>query len=88
MCIRDRHRYHLEAEVYDARSLKAALDFAEHVPDAPAVHIKLDTGMHRLGFMPEEVPTVLDALRGTKKLHVASILSLSLIHISEPTRPY
>ncbi|MBK6410553.1 MAG: bifunctional UDP-N-acetylmuramoyl-tripeptide:D-alanyl-D-alanine ligase/alanine racemase [Flavobacteriales bacterium] len=69
------HRYHLEAEVYDARSLKAALDFAEHVPDAPAVHIKLDTGMHRLGFMPEEVPTVLDALRGTKKLHVASILS-------------
>lgn len=69
------HRHHLEAEVYDARSLKAALDFAEHVPDAPAVHIKLDTGMHRLGFMPEEVPALLAALRGTKKLRVASILS-------------
>lgn len=69
------HRYRLEAEVYDQRSLKAALDFATHVPDAPAVHIKLDTGMHRLGFLPHEVPALLDALRGTKALRVSSILS-------------
>ncbi len=69
------HRHHLEAEIYDVRSLKAAMDFAEHVPDSPAVHIKLDTGMHRLGFMPGEVPALLDVLRGTKKLRVASILS-------------
>ena len=69
------HRYALEAEVYDARSLKVAMDFAEHVPDAPAVHLKLDTGMHRLGFMRNEVPALLDALRGTKALRVASIFS-------------
>ncbi|MGB3869132.1 MAG: bifunctional UDP-N-acetylmuramoyl-tripeptide:D-alanyl-D-alanine ligase/alanine racemase [Flavobacteriales bacterium] len=69
------HRYHLEAEVYDQRSLKAALHFAEHVPDAPAVHIKLDTGMHRLGFMPAEIPDLLEALRGNRKLRIASILS-------------
>jgi alanine racemase len=69
------HRYALQAEVYDQRSLRAALDFAEHVPDAPAVHIKLDTGMHRLGFMPQDVPALLDALRGAKQLHVGSIFS-------------
>lgn len=69
------HRYQLEAEIYDARSLQAALDFAAHVPDAPAVHIKLDTGMHRLGFMPRELPALLDALRGSTGLRVASILS-------------
>ncbi|MBK9421980.1 MAG: bifunctional UDP-N-acetylmuramoyl-tripeptide:D-alanyl-D-alanine ligase/alanine racemase [Flavobacteriales bacterium] len=69
------HRYRLEAEVYDRRSLKSALDFAEHVADAPAVHIKLDTGMHRLGFMPNEVPELLEALRGTKQLRISSILS-------------
>ncbi|MEO7080474.1 MAG: alanine racemase, partial [Flavobacteriales bacterium] len=69
------HRYHLEAEVYDRRSLQAALDFAEHVPDAPAVHIKLDTGMHRLGYLPNEVPELIEALRGNKKLRIASILS-------------
>jgi len=69
------HRYQLEAEVYDMRSLKAALDFAAYVPDAPAVHIKLDTGMHRLGFMPQEVPALLDTLRDNRDLRVASILS-------------
>jgi alanine racemase len=69
------HRHQLQAEVYDARSLKAAMDFAAHVPDAPPVHIKLDTGMHRLGFMPADVPELLEALRGNRTLRVASILS-------------
>jgi alanine racemase len=69
------HRYRLETEVYDLRSLKSAVDFAAHVPDPPPVHIKLDTGMHRLGFMPSEVPDMLEVLRGTKTLRVASILS-------------
>ncbi|HMN05160.1 MAG TPA: bifunctional UDP-N-acetylmuramoyl-tripeptide:D-alanyl-D-alanine ligase/alanine racemase [Flavobacteriales bacterium] len=69
------HRYHLEAEVYDQRSLQAALDFAAHVPDAPPVHLKLDTGMHRLGFQHDELPTLLDALRHQRTLRVASIFS-------------
>lgn len=69
------HRHHLEAEVYDHRSLHAALDFAAHVPDAPPVHLKLDTGMHRLGFVPGDVPALLDALRGAKTLRVASLFS-------------
>ncbi|MGV9013477.1 MAG: bifunctional UDP-N-acetylmuramoyl-tripeptide:D-alanyl-D-alanine ligase/alanine racemase [Flavobacteriales bacterium] len=69
------HRYRLGTEVYDVRSLKSAVDFSAHVPDAPPVHIKLDTGMHRLGFMPSEVPEMLELLRGTKTLRVASILS-------------
>jgi alanine racemase len=69
------HRHQLQAEVYDLRSLHAALDFAAHVPDALPVHVKLDTGMHRLGFMPDEMPALLDALRGERQLRVASILS-------------
>jgi alanine racemase len=69
------HRFHLEAEVYDRRSLQAALDFAAHVPDAPAIHLKLDTGMHRLGFLPEDLPDLLEALRQRGKLRVASIFS-------------
>ncbi|HRO40440.1 MAG TPA: bifunctional UDP-N-acetylmuramoyl-tripeptide:D-alanyl-D-alanine ligase/alanine racemase [Flavobacteriales bacterium] len=69
------HRYQLQAEVYDHRSLRAAMDFAAHVPDAPAVHIKLDTGMHRLGFLPQDMPSLLEALRDAKHLRVASIFS-------------
>ncbi|MBS1941620.1 MAG: bifunctional UDP-N-acetylmuramoyl-tripeptide:D-alanyl-D-alanine ligase/alanine racemase [Bacteroidetes bacterium] len=69
------HRYQLQAEVYDQRSLRAAMDFAAHVPDAPAIHLKLDTGMHRLGFLPQDMPALLEALRSAKPLHVASIFS-------------
>lgn len=69
------HRYQLQAEVYDQRSLRAAIDFAAHVPDAPAVHLKLDTGMHRLGFTPQELPALLGELRHRPRLQVASIFS-------------
>ena len=69
------HRHQLEAEVYDRRSLRAAIDFAAHVPDAPAVHLKLDTGMHRLGFLPQDMPALLEALHAAPALKVASIFS-------------
>ena len=68
------HRFNLEAEVYDQRSLAAAVAYARSAPDAPPIHVKLDTGMHRLGFQPAELPDLLAALRSTP-LRVASILS-------------
>ncbi len=68
------HRFALEPEVYDLRSYHAALDHARSAGSAPAIHLKLDTGMHRLGFQEAELPTLLEALRGTP-LRVASILS-------------
>ena len=39
------------------------------------VHIKLDTGMHRLGFLEDELPGLLDALAGQSHVKVASIFS-------------
>ncbi|MCB0765780.1 MAG: alanine racemase [Flavobacteriales bacterium] len=68
------HRFDLEPEVYDAGSLRAVLEHARAAGSAPPVHIKLDTGMHRLGFQPDELPALLDALRGTP-IRVASVLS-------------
>ncbi|HRH37298.1 MAG TPA: bifunctional UDP-N-acetylmuramoyl-tripeptide:D-alanyl-D-alanine ligase/alanine racemase [Flavobacteriales bacterium] len=69
------HRFRLEAEVYDQRSLHEAIAAAKQMDDAPPVHIKLDTGMHRLGFVESELALLLDALRNEPKLKVASILS-------------
>lgn len=68
------HRFDLEPEVYDLRSYQAALDHVRSAGSAPAIHIKVDTGMHRLGFQESELPALLNALRGTP-LRVASILS-------------
>ncbi|MFT3884258.1 MAG: bifunctional UDP-N-acetylmuramoyl-tripeptide:D-alanyl-D-alanine ligase/alanine racemase [Flavobacteriales bacterium] len=68
------HRFDLGAVVYDRASLERALAFAQHERTEPTVHLKLDTGMHRLGFLPEEVPAVCERLRGAP-LRVASIFS-------------
>ena len=39
------------------------------------VHIKLDTGMHRLGFTPEELPALLDFLGRHPEVKVKSVYS-------------
>lgn len=39
------------------------------------VHIKLDTGMHRLGFMEKELPELLEFLKKHKEIVVKSIYS-------------
>jgi alanine racemase len=69
------HRFGLEAEVYDERSLREAAEHARLHPGAPPVHIKLDTGMHRLGFMEMDLPALLALLGRSPELRVASILS-------------
>ncbi len=69
------HRFQLEAEVYDQRSLREAIHAAELMADAPPVHMKLDTGMHRLGFVERELPELLNTLPDRGKLKVASIFS-------------
>lgn len=63
--------YKLEPEVYSFRLLDALIDAAgkEGITGYP-VHIKLDTGMHRLGFNPE---TDIDRLIGRLKSQNAII---------------
>lgn len=39
------------------------------------IHIKLDTGMHRLGFMPDEIPALLDFLAAHDEVRVKSVYS-------------
>ncbi len=39
------------------------------------VHLKFDTGMHRLGFAPEDAPAVLSSLQAQPELKVAGIYS-------------
>ena len=39
------------------------------------VHVKIDTGMHRLGFLPDEVGALCRFLTGSGRLHVVSVFS-------------
>ncbi|MDE5963448.1 MAG: alanine racemase, partial [Alistipes sp.] len=66
----------LEPEIYSLRSLA---DFAAAVAHAGEthypIHIKLDTGMHRLGFMEEELGTLCETLPRYPQVKVATIFS-------------
>jgi alanine racemase len=66
----------LEPEIFNLRSLEAFARIAEtlRVQSYP-VHIKLDTGMHRLGFTNAEVDELVAALQSHPQLRVASIFS-------------
>ncbi len=67
----------LEPSVFSLRELQLLLDNAERlgISDYP-VHIKLDTGMHRIGFIEDEIPHLLKALRRQGNvLRVKSIFS-------------
>ena len=55
--------YRLEPEVYSFHLLEELIKAAERegVTNFP-IHIKIDTGMHRLGFSPEEIPQLVERL--------------------------
>ena len=66
----------LEPEVYNFRILEAFIKDAERrgITGYP-IHLKLDTGMHRLGFLPEQIPELLEVLKTQKGLRVKSVFS-------------
>ena len=68
--------YRLEPEIYSFTILREIIREGEKcgVTDFP-VHIKLATGMHRLGFTPEELPELIDLLRRQKVVRIQSLFS-------------
>ena len=70
-------QYNLEPEIYSFRLLDALIYAAEHegITNFP-VHIKLDTGMHRLGFDPEkDIPQLIERLKRQTALIPRSVFS-------------
>lgn len=65
--------YSLEPEVYSLPLLEAIVSLPAELQPA-AIHIKVDTGMHRLGFLPQQTDSWL-ALVQEHGLRVASIFS-------------
>jgi len=69
-------KHELEPEIYSLRVLKEFEEVlkSKNLKNYP-VHIKLDTGMHRLGFMPEELDELLSFINVNKLMHVQSVFS-------------
>lgn len=66
-------QYQLEPEIYSVSLLKTYINSINNKP--AAVHIKLDTGMRRLGFEAENVGQLINLLVENKHIRVASIFS-------------
>ena len=69
-------QHKLEPEIYSLKGLNAFLKIAEQrkLKDF-SIHIKIDTGMHRLGFEEENLDELIATLAGNKFVTVKSILS-------------
>ena len=68
--------YDLEPEIYSITGLEAFLEVAKqkNITSYP-IHIKLDTGMHRLGFEDFQISALNTLLKNNNFIHVKSIFS-------------
>ena len=69
-------KYNLEPEVYSFRLLEALTKAAssQGITDFP-IHIKIDSGMHRLGFTIQDMPKLIKELSQNKELTPCSVFS-------------
>jgi len=67
---------HLEPEIYSFEMLHDVIREGEknNIRNYP-IHLKLDTGMHRTGFLPEELDKVADIILGQDVVKLSSMFS-------------
>lgn len=69
----------LEPDIYSFRCL-SQLEDAINQLDRPlrkpvGIHIKVDTGMHRLGFLPGDIDTLIERVKANPSLRIMSVFS-------------
>ncbi len=70
-------QFNLEPEIYNFRTLNFVIRELTEMPDISEVyiHLKMDTGMHRLGFLEADLPKLVQILKEQKRIKVRSIFS-------------
>jgi Alr-MurF fusion protein len=69
-------KYSLEPEIYSLLSFEQFTSVASrHGLINYPVHIKIDTGMHRLGFMPEDVDSLAKRIKNQECVRIVSVFS-------------
>jgi len=80
-------KHNLEPEIYNFRSLQLLREATVNniIPDNKPVkiHVKLDTGMHRLGFVEEEIESLITHLKELPMIYVQSVFS----HLASAEKP-
>jgi len=72
-------QYNLEPEIYNFRTLqmleKAIKSYKSDNDRQIPVHLKVDTGMHRLGFEPADIESLCERINATPGLIIQSVFS-------------
>lgn len=68
-------RYQLEPEIYTIKLLEQFAKTVTQQNKPFPIHIKLDTGMHRLGFEEKDLPELVQTIKKYPQLRVSSIFS-------------
>jgi len=68
-------RYQLEAEVYSLDQLQKLALYTEQRNEIQRIHIKLNTGMNRLGFDNSQIQKLTKVLKKANQIEVASVFT-------------
>jgi len=70
-------RYRLEPEIFNLFYLKELISALQSYPeiDSFPIHIKVDTGMHRLGFDENDIDNMLQMVHSCSKIKIASVFT-------------
>ena len=68
-------KYNLEPELYSFKILKEFTEAISSTSEKIPVHIKLDTGMHRLGFEEDDVNELCVRLKNSNNIIIKSVFS-------------
>lgn len=76
-------QHNLEPEIYNAHILRKLMAQCVFSQDTAVIHIKLDSGTHRLGFGPEDIQDLLDMLKDQPWVRVGTVFT----HLSASDDP-
>ncbi len=68
-------KYDLEPEVYSINLLNRLIEFSNKIQRELKIHLKIESGMHRLGFMSDELQQLIILLKQSKFITVKSMFS-------------
>ncbi|MGK7396389.1 MAG: bifunctional UDP-N-acetylmuramoyl-tripeptide:D-alanyl-D-alanine ligase/alanine racemase [Candidatus Cyclobacteriaceae bacterium M3_2C_046] len=67
--------FQLEPEIYNIKLLKSLINHQRPYEDVINIHLKLDTGMHRLGFEAKDLDELIKMLKSNPQINVKSIFT-------------
>ena len=69
------HQFDLTPVVYTLETAQELSQFAATSKRTIPIHLKIDTGMGRLGILPSEIPLFIEKLSGLKNIKIEGVLS-------------